>query len=119
MVNFRHLATALAILFAAAIGPARAEGFLSVYEDLPLAPGLAEVAGSGLSFDSPAGRIVEAHAHGAVKTAEVLHFYASTLPQLGWTRETDKLYRREAEVLRLETANDHGGLSIRFAISPE
>ena len=35
-------------------------------------------------FDTPAGRIVEAVASGAVTRDEVLAFYAETLPQLGW-----------------------------------
>ena len=51
-------------------GPAWAEGFLTDYEDLPLAPGLDEVDGSGLTFDSPAGRIIESYAKGAVREAE-------------------------------------------------
>lgn len=102
-----------------AAASARAEGFLSAYEDLPLAPGLTEVAGSGVAFDSASGRIVEAFAHGAIKRADALKFYAATLPQLGWKRETDTLYRREAEVLRLDPVTQGKGVTIRFAISPE
>ena len=98
---------------------ARAEGFLSVYEDLPLAPGLTELADSGVAFDSPGGRIVEAFAQGAVKAADVLKFYAATLPQLGWTRESDTLYRREAEVLRLDPVTQGKTITLRFAVSPE
>jgi len=98
---------------------ARAEGFLGVYEDLPLAPGLTEVEGSGLSFDSPGGRIIEGYAKGAVKAAEILKFYAATLPQLGWTRESDTQYRREAEVLQLSTEADGRALVVHFTISPE
>ncbi len=98
---------------------ARAEGFLGVYEDLPLAPGLTEVEGSGLAFDSPGGRIVEGYAKGAAKAADVLKFYAATLPQLGWTRESDTLYRREAEVLKLSTEADGRALVVHFTISPE
>lgn len=99
--------------------PVRAEGFLSVYEDLPLAPGLAEVSGSAMVFDSPSGRLAEAYAHGKAKAADILKFYATTLPQLGWTRESDTLYRREAEALRLEAVSDQRGTTVHFAISPE
>lgn len=101
------------------LGPAFAQGFLAAYEDLPLAPGLAEVAGSGLVFDSPGGRIVEAYAKGQSSSAEVLGFYASTLPQLGWTRESDVLYRRDAELLRLDTSAEGRALVVHFTISPE
>lgn len=118
MARFRHILTVFALTLLGAAS-ARAEGFLSVYEDLPLAPGLAEAAGSGLAFDSPSGRIVEAYAHGGAKAADALKFYAATLPQLGWTRESDRVYRREAEVLRLEPSQDRTGLTLRFTISPE
>jgi hypothetical protein len=113
---------ALFAVFALVLGgaaPASAESFLGVYEDLPLAPGLAEVQGSGLSFDSPAGRIIEGYAKGNVKAGEVLKFYATTLPQLGWTRESDTLYRREAEVLKLDTELEGRALVVHFTISPE
>lgn len=100
-------------------GQARADGFLSDYEDLPLAPGLDEVADSGLTFDSPAGRIVESYAKGPVKEAEILKFYAATLPQLGWSRESDTVYRRESEVLRLNAELQGRALMVHFTISPE
>ena len=119
MARFRHLVTAFALALILGSGSAWAGPFLSAYEDLPLAPGLTEAAGAGVAFDSPSGRIVEAYAHGPVKAAEVLKFYAATLPQLGWRRESDTLYRREAEVLRLDPASKGGVLTLRFAISPE
>ena len=62
MAPNRHLVTVLALSLCFAASAARAEAFLSAYEDLPLAPGLTEAQGSGLAFDSPSGRIVEAYA---------------------------------------------------------
>lgn len=118
MRTFLTLSIALAFILGSGLS-ARAEGFLGVYEDLPLAPGLTEVEGSGLSFDSPGGRIIEGYAKGAAKAADVLKFYAATLPQLGWTRESDTLYRREAEVLKLSTEADGRALVVHFTISPE
>lgn len=112
----------ISIAFALIVGlsaTAWAEGFLGVYEDLPLAPGLTEMPGSGLSFDSPAGRIIEGYAKGAVKAADVFSFYAATLPQLGWSRESDSQYRRESEVLKLDTEADGRALVVHFTISPE
>ena len=109
----------LALLAAAGFQPVLAQGFLNAYEDLPLAPGLAEVPNSGIAFDSPGGRIVEAYAKGAAKSAEVLKFYATTLPQLGWTRESDSRYRRDAELLTLATGADGRLLVVHFTISPE
>lgn len=102
-----------------AAGPVSAQGFLAAYEDLPLPSGLAEVAGSGLSFDTPGGRIVESYAKGSLSSADILKFYATTLPQLGWTRESDTLYRREAEVLKLDAKPEGRASVVRFIISPE
>ncbi|HLO78355.1 MAG TPA: hypothetical protein VK196_18005 [Magnetospirillum sp.] len=118
MRTFSIFSIALALVLGLA-GLARAEGFLGVYEDLPLAPGLTEVQGSGLAFDSPGGRIVEGYAKGAAKAADILKFYSATLPQLGWTRESDTLYRREAEVLKIGTEADGRALVVHFTISPE
>lgn len=119
MRRSRILPGVLALLLLAAPSLAPAQGFLSVTEDLPLAPGLAELAGSGLSFDSPGGRIVEAYAKGPASLADVLKFYAATLPQLGWTRESDTLYRRDAEVLKLDAKPEGKALVVHFTISPE
>ncbi|MBX9633508.1 MAG: hypothetical protein K2X44_00880 [Magnetospirillum sp.] len=113
------LVSSLVALVLALAGPVRAEGFLGAYEDLPLAPGLVEVHGAGLTFDSPAGRIIEGYAKGAVRAGDILKFYATTLPQLGWTRDTDTLYRREAEVLKLNTEIEGRALVVHFTISPE
>ncbi|HSV29566.1 MAG TPA: hypothetical protein VLL76_08400 [Candidatus Omnitrophota bacterium] len=119
MRKITTLLGSLALLAAVASGPALAQGFLGSYEDLPLAPGLAEVAGTGLSFDTPGGRIVEAYAKGNGTAADILKFYSTTLPQLGWTRESDTLYRREAEVLKLDTKAQGKGVVVHFTISPE
>lgn len=119
MARFRHLTTAFVLTLLLGAGSARAEAFLSAYEDLPLPPGLTEAVGSGVSFDSPSGRIVEAYAHGSTKPADIVRFYAATLPQLGWMRASDQLYRREAEVLRLETTHDRAGTTLRITVSPE
>ncbi|MDA8233033.1 MAG: hypothetical protein M0006_17015 [Magnetospirillum sp.] len=119
MRRCRAFLLALALLAAGPFNQARAEGFLSACEDLPLAPGLTEVPDSSLSFDTPSGRIVEAYAKGTVGERTMLAFYASTLPQLGWTRESDTRFRREAEVLRLDSSVEDRKLVVHFTISPE
>jgi hypothetical protein len=101
---------------------ARAGVFLSGFEDLPLMPGLSEVAGAGVVFDTPSGRIVEAYAEGSVTSAEVAAFYAGTLPQLGWRSMRAGEFRRENEVLRLEISAadaDAAPVTVRFYLSPE
>lgn len=96
-----------------------ADVFLSRLEDLPLAPGLSEDAAAGLSFDSAAGRIVEAYARGNMTEHQVLQFYEETLPQLGWTADNERQYRRGGERLRLELTPSGQGLTVHYSLSPQ
>lgn len=94
-------------------------GFLRGIEDLPLAPGLEEDASGSLAFDTAGGRIVEAYAHGDVSEDQVLHFYRETLPQLGWTAESNRQYRREGERLRLDVSGNSTGITVHYLLSPQ
>ncbi|MBM3568543.1 MAG: hypothetical protein FJX46_07275 [Alphaproteobacteria bacterium] len=114
----RLLAPLLALALALA-APARAAEFHSAIEDLPLMPGLIEDKALTLSFDTPAGRIVEAGAFGRLERAAVEGFYAETLPGLGWQAAGAGAYRRGGETLRLDFASRAGTLTVRFAIKPE
>lgn len=118
MRTLSTLMGAIALLLLS-FGMAQAQGFLSAYEDLPLPPGMTEVADSGLSFDTPAGRIVEAFARGPLKAGEIIAFYAATLPQLGWIQDSHRQYRREAEVLKLDTQAEGRNVVVHFTIAPE
>ena len=99
---------------------AHAAGFLSVYEDLPLPPGMVEVPGSALSFDSQEGRIVEVEAKGPGDRQSVYKFYASALPQLGWVQDSPSSFHREQELLKLDALEPAKGLvAVRFKVSPK
>ncbi len=128
---FRRLATAgLAVLLIAAgfaAGPAAATDiaqgdpprFLSVIDDLPLMAGLAEDLDAAMTFDSAAGRIVEARAEGHLQAAAVTAFYRATLPALGWRPVADGQFARGTERLSLEVAPaDDGAVAVRFALRP-
>jgi hypothetical protein len=108
----------LAVL-AIALGPSWAAAgslFLVEFEDLPLAPGLAELPG-GTLFESADGRIVEATAAGETGAMQVLAFYAETLPHLGWTKVGEAAYRRDNELLsiRIEVGRP---LTVHFSVVP-
>ena len=75
--------------------------FLNVAEDVPLMKGLSEEFEFSVEFESVAGRIVETFASGKVSQQDVLNFYKSSLPQLGWTMESITRFNREGEVLEL------------------
>lgn len=95
------------------------DGFVSGVEDLPLAPGLAEDLRAGFSFDSAAGRIVDAYARGGMSEKVVLEFYEETLPQLGWTAAGAGRYLRNGERLSLDVQRGAQGLIVHFSLSPQ
>lgn len=120
----RTLLAALAVLtcLAAATPAAAVEGgaaFLSAIDDLPLMEGLSEAGDAGSTFDTPAGRIVEAYAEGPTASGdEVARYYAATLPQLGWATDGGAVFRREGEVLKVEIVGERP-LTVRFTLAPE
>lgn len=95
-----------------------APGFLSAMGDVPLAPGLGEQSDLGVTFDDPAGRIVEAFAAGQTTRDAVAAFYAATLPGLGWTELGSGRYRRDKEVLLIEFIGADSGVAVRYLLSP-
>lgn len=108
------------LIFLVSAGPARAEGFFTVIQDLPLMPGLTELSDQGVVFDNPGGRIVEAYAQGWVAGSAVEQFYGQTLPQLGWTAAAPGSFLREGEQLELAVLRDGGseGTLVRFVLKP-
>jgi hypothetical protein len=101
-------------------GAARAEDFLSVLDDMPLAPGLTELADQAAEFETPSGRIVDAAAAGAAEPRTVSAFYDRTLPALGWTREGAGHFVRDQERLTIATGPGavKGQVVVRFSIRP-
>jgi hypothetical protein len=95
-----------------------AAAFVPGIEDLPLMPGLRPVEPASTYFDSPAGRIVIAYAGGPLERPAILAFYATTLPQLGWTPASSNDYRRDGETLRIEIGEARPPL-VRFTLSPQ
>ena len=117
----RLAAVALAAVIAAA--PARSAsdedaGYVAGVVDVPLMPGLREVPGRSLVFDKPGGRLVEAVAEGRVERGQVIAFYTSTLPQLGWLLTGELSFIREEESLTIAFEPGEGPLTVRFSIRP-
>lgn len=102
------------------LGAARAEDFLSVLDDMPLAPGLTELADQAAEFETPSGRIIDAVASGAAESRAVAGFYDRTLPALGWTREGAGRFVRDQERLTIATSPGaaKGQVLVRFSLRP-
>ena len=107
--------TPLAVPAQAPAGDAYVEGI----PDLPLMPGLTAVPESGLVFDKPAGRIVQAFAEGSMTMQSVMTFYDETLPQLGWQRAGVGDYLREGERLKLDLSQTARGVTVQFQLFPQ
>ena len=118
------LAGAVIASWLAAVADGRADdGFLVVADDLPLMAGLVENLEAGVLYDKPSGRIVEAYASGALSAYDVVRFYASTLPELGWRRRrtvatNDLEFERDGERLTIEVRELAGELTVRFSLAP-
>ena len=97
-----------------------AEEFLSVLDDMPLAPGLTELSDQAADFETPAGRIIDAAAQGEVVSITVSTFYDKTLPALGWVREGPGLFVRDHERLTITVAPAarKGWVTARFSLRP-
>jgi hypothetical protein len=115
MKTFALLVVLLALAF-----PARAgDGFLSGQTDLPLMPGLVEVAETAMVFDSAEGRLAQFAARGSVPADQIKRFYTETLPELGWVSQGQGRFVREKEQLRLIVkTTPKGGSEARFELAP-
>ena len=118
MKNVIRALAALAVIVVGLV-PAMAQSFLSVAEDVPLAPNLTEVVGEALTFQTPSGRISEAVATGAAKAADVQSFYRATLPQLGWQAEGNATFARDGERLTITPELKGGLVVVRFTLSSQ
>ena len=119
-ITFRRGAGIILVLLLVLSAPrvAQATAFLADVDDLPLAPGLIEDAGSRMAFDKPGGRIVQALASGPVAPAAVRTFYTETLPELGWQLGPSGSWTRGSEMLSVSFESASGGVVVRFAIAP-
>jgi hypothetical protein len=116
----RFFTAFVAFMMILSVGAQAAENhFFTEMADIPVMPGLYELADENMVFDKPEGRIIESAAASETRNHnEIKAFYDTTLPQMGWHRLSDGQFRRGAERLsiRLET---RGNLQImRLSLIP-
>lgn len=117
-----------AVFFLASALPVKAEGtaFMSGFEDLPLMNGLIQQDDASVSFDTPAGRIIEAYAESPkVEKKKIIAFYDRTLPQLGWKKlkkqkdtSATASYSRDGETLDISVENGEP-VVVRFELTTQ
>jgi hypothetical protein len=92
--------------------------FITGFSDLPIMPGMRELPGTDVSFDTTSGRIVIAFAKTDRKADAVMAFYDRVLSQLGWKKKLPRIFMREEEILTFDFINDEDLLIVRFSIEP-
>lgn len=102
-------------------GMARADGFMSAFEEIPLQQGFDEE--EAMTFDTEEIRIVEQYITSTVVSrAEFLKFYKETLKSLGWEFKGEKKdvysFIREDEMLTLTVESDDP-LVVLFTLKPQ
>ncbi len=103
-------------------GASRAEQtlFFNALQDVPLMPGLAELNDQTVIFDKPGGRIIESVADmGGVPRAEILSYYADSLPQFGWKPAGKGRFIRDLEILELKFQKLGEHEFFRISVMPE
>jgi hypothetical protein len=115
--------TALIFFFSllAVSGAARAEAakFFQELSDVPLMPGMVELEGSGMVFDKPEGRIVQAAAAGhGVSEPQIRRFYDQALPQFGWKKSDAAVFVRNNEKLQLDIPLQNGQPILQITVEP-
>lgn len=103
-----------------AAAPAFAETrFFSAIDDLPLAPGLSEIAG-GWSVDMDEGLLTEVHAAGQGRIEDMRAFYLASLPALGWSlspqRDQTLIFLRGREKLMFAFGAPGGRVTLRVRL---
>jgi hypothetical protein len=94
--------------------------FFSVISDVPLMPGLAEIGDQSVVFDKPGGRFAESVADlGGQSGESVAAYYASSLPQFGWSAVGQNRYSRDGEVLVFEFEQTQSRGFVRVSLSPK
>lgn len=94
--------------------------YVGGFEALPLAEGLVEIAGAGVIFDTPDGRIVERFASGGADATAIAAFYTATLPALGWRPIAPLVFSRDEETLSITVypPDTNKRTTVRFSLAP-
>jgi hypothetical protein len=97
------------------------QAYLRYLPDVPLLPGLAELADQSVIFDKAEGRVIESVAVSGVFISEqdVRNYYSRTLPSLGWNRTGPDRFLRNGEQLVVKWEKVQDGVIVRFSLSPK
>lgn len=120
MMMLTRIVCLFLLLMAAPVGAQ--DVFVDGLPDVPIMAGLSEDTQARLEFDKEEGRIVEVVLRGTVSPADVMSFYRSSLPALGWVieqAEDDRLRLNRGRENLTVHADRHGRVAIvTLSLSP-
>ena len=98
--------------------------YVSGLPTIPLMPGLTEIESESVLFDKAEGQIAIAEAEGRGLTrADIVNYYRSALPELGWSEAKSLGFTRNEEALILHIAplnkDEPEGVRVTFNLQPK
>jgi len=95
------------------------QGYFSALPDLPLMSGMDEVEDQTFVFDKAEGRVIETAGFLAVTPEkDPQTYYSEILGQLGWKPLKSGLFTRGSEQLVVIVRKVHGGMLVKFYLTP-
>jgi|GEM_PF-3251367 FlaG/FlaF family flagellin (archaellin) len=94
--------------------------FFTLLPDIPLIPGTEELVDESIVFDKPAGRYVRVVSMSDTHNdGQILHFYKTALPALGWTPKSKNTYTRGQDFLSISTEETENIRIIYVTVEPQ
>lgn len=91
--------------------------FLTKTSDVPLMEGLKVSATNQMDFDTPSGQVLSLEGTSKTKTGDdILRFYESILPQMGWVLKEKGVFERQNDSLNIVILKNKKPSKIRFDI---
>ena len=92
--------------------------FIKGLEDIPLYKKMEYVEDSLILFDKIDGRYVSVEINGDYGEEEVIDFYKTILPNLGWLEKKSLIFHRNNEILEIISRKEKERIFIKFNIFP-
>ena len=92
--------------------------FIKGLEDIPLYKKMEYVEDSLILFDKIDGRYVSVEINGDYGEEEVIDFYKTILPNLGWREKTSLIFHRNNETLEIICKREKEKIFVKFNIFP-
>ncbi len=106
------------ILIFAFVGTLQSARYINGIEDIPIFKNMVYVEDSLVLFDKTEGRYVSSEIIGDYNQQEIMTFYSSILPNLGWENISPSLFKRGNEKLEIKFSEKNGKTSAIFNIYP-